>query len=90
MKCRFPRKIKEALLSMKIERAYTKDKILELYINEIYLGSSAPMELPPPPLSHFDKSVSELTIEEAGSSSSAPQGALTLCIRSASATARPS
>ena len=37
----FNRKIKEALLSMKIERAYTKDKILELYLNEIYLGFSA-------------------------------------------------
>src|SRR6185437_7868942 len=32
------RKIKEALLAMRIERAYSKDKILELYLNEIYLG----------------------------------------------------
>ena len=35
----FTRKIKEALLAMKIERTYSKDKILELYLNEIYLGS---------------------------------------------------
>src|SRR5215510_3006517 len=31
------RKIKEAILSIRIERAYSKDKILELYLNEIYL-----------------------------------------------------
>src|ERR1700686_1441585 len=34
----FTRNIKEALLALKIERTYTKDKILELYLNEIYLG----------------------------------------------------
>jgi len=37
----FARKIKEALLAMRIERTYSKDKILELYLNEIYLGSGA-------------------------------------------------
>src|SRR5664280_2341452 len=37
----FTRKIKEALLAMRIERAYSKDKILELYLNEIYLGLGA-------------------------------------------------
>src|SRR5579872_3527662 len=37
----FDRKIKEALLAMRIERAYSKDKILELYLNEIYLGLGA-------------------------------------------------
>src|SRR5215831_11402157 len=35
------RKIKEALLALKIERTYSKDRILELYLNEIYLGFSA-------------------------------------------------
>src|SRR5215208_4410162 len=35
------RKIKEALLAMRIERAYSKDRILELYLNEIYLGLGA-------------------------------------------------
>ena len=34
----FERKIKEALLALKIERTYSKEKILELYLNEIYLG----------------------------------------------------
>src|SRR4051812_50101584 len=37
----FARKIKEALLAMRIERAYSKDKILELYLNEIYPGLGA-------------------------------------------------
>ena len=36
----FDRKIKEAILSIRIESAYSKDKILELYLNEIYLGAS--------------------------------------------------
>src|SRR5499433_1737798 len=35
------RKIKEALLAMKIERTFSKEKILELYLNEIYLGIGA-------------------------------------------------
>src|SRR5262245_57415065 len=37
----FARKIKEALLAMKIERTFSKEKILELYLNEIYLGIGA-------------------------------------------------
>ena len=36
-----PRKIKEAILAFQIERRYTKDEILELYLNQIYLGSGA-------------------------------------------------
>ena len=34
----FERKIREALLAFRIEAAYSKDKILELYLNEIFLG----------------------------------------------------
>ncbi|ARQ01997.1 penicillin-binding protein 1A [Pseudorhodoplanes sinuspersici] len=60
----FTRKIKEALLAMKIERAYTKDKILELYLNEIYLGFSA-YGVAAASLLYFDKSVHELTVAEA-------------------------
>src|SRR5262249_4957363 len=37
----YSRKIKEALLAMKIERTFSKEKILELYLNEIYLGMGA-------------------------------------------------
>jgi penicillin-binding protein 1A len=60
----FTRKIKEALLAMRIEKAYSKDKILELYLNEIYLGSGA-YGIAAASLVYFDKSVNELTIAEA-------------------------
>ena len=60
----FTRKIKEALLAMRIERAYSKDKILELYLNEIYLGLGA-YGVAAASLVYFDKSVNELTIAEA-------------------------
>jgi penicillin-binding protein 1A len=58
------RKIKEALLAIRIERAYSKDKILELYLNEIYLGLGA-YGIAAASLIYFDKSVHELTTEEA-------------------------
>ncbi|MGO4716157.1 penicillin-binding protein 1A [Bradyrhizobium sp. 2TAF24] len=60
----FTRKIKEALLAMRIERAYSKDKILELYLNEIYLGMGA-YGVAAASLVYFDKSVNELTVAEA-------------------------
>jgi penicillin-binding protein 1A len=58
------RKVKEALLALKIERTYSKDKILELYLNEIYLGLGA-YGIAAASLTYFDKSVNELTIPEA-------------------------
>jgi penicillin-binding protein 1A len=58
------RKIKEALLALRIERTYSKDKILELYLNEIYLGLSA-YGVAAASLLYFDKSVHELTPAEA-------------------------
>src|SRR5262249_29783784 len=60
----FARKIKEALLAMKIERAFSKEKILELYLNEIYLGMGA-YGVAAASLLYFDKSVHELSIAEA-------------------------
>src|SRR6202790_3096832 len=57
------RKIKEALLSMKIERAFSKEKILELYLNEIYLGMGA-YGVAAASLLYFDKSVHELSVAE--------------------------
>jgi penicillin-binding protein 1A len=60
----FTRKIKEALLAMRIERAYSKDKILELYLNEIYLGLGA-YGVAAASLVYFDKSVNDLTVAEA-------------------------
>jgi penicillin-binding protein 1A len=60
----FDRKIKEALLAMRIERAYSKDKILELYLNHIYLGLGA-YGIAAASLVYFDKPVNELTVAEA-------------------------
>src|SRR5437867_5696999 len=60
----FARKIKEALLAMKIERAFSKERILELYLNEIYLGVGA-YGVAAASLLYFDKSVHELSIAEA-------------------------
>jgi penicillin-binding protein 1A len=60
----FDRKVKEALLAMRIERAYSKQKILELYLNEIYLGMGA-YGIAAASLLYFDKSVDQLTIAEA-------------------------
>src|SRR6195952_1036618 len=68
----FTRKIKEALLAMRIERAYSKDKILELYLNEIYLGLGA-YGVAAASLVYFDKSVNELTVAEASYLASLPK-----------------
>jgi penicillin-binding protein 1A len=60
----FERKIKEALLALRIERALSKDRILELYLNEIYLGGGA-YGVAAAALNYFNKSLDELTVEEA-------------------------
>src|SRR3954468_16678674 len=67
------RKIKEALLSMKIERTFSKEKILELYLNEIYLGIGA-YGVAAASLLYFDKSVHELTVPEAAYLAALPKG----------------
>ena len=59
----FERKIREALLAFRIESAYSKEKILELYLNEIYLGLGN-YGVAAAALNYFDKSVSELTVSE--------------------------
>jgi penicillin-binding protein 1A len=58
------RKIKEAILAIRIERAYPKDKILELYLNEIYLGMNS-YGVAAAGLTYFNKELKDLTIEEA-------------------------
>jgi penicillin-binding protein 1A len=71
------RKIKEALLAVRIERAYSKDKILELYLNEIYLGLGA-YGIAAASLIYFDKSVHELTLEEAAYLAALPKAPTSL------------
>src|SRR3712207_4299789 len=60
----YERKIKEALLALRIEQAYSKDKIFELYLNEIYLGLGS-YGIAAAALNYFDKPVNQLTIGEA-------------------------
>ena len=58
------RKIKEAILAFRIERALSKKRILELYLNQIYLGQGA-YGIASASLEYFDKSISELNYGEA-------------------------
>ena len=57
------RKIKEALLTRKIEQTYTKDHILELYLNEIYLGQGS-YGVASAVLNYFDKNLNDLSVAE--------------------------
>ena len=57
------RKIKEAILAFRIERALSKERILELYLNQIYLGSGA-YGVAAASLEYFDKSIKELNYVE--------------------------
>lgn len=67
------RKIKEAILSFRIEQAYSKDKILELYLNEIFFGLNS-YGIAGAALTYFNKSVTELTVAEAAYLASLPKG----------------
>jgi penicillin-binding protein 1A len=58
------RKVKEAILAFRIEEAFSKDRILELYLNEIYLGGGS-YGVTAAALDYFNKSLDELTIAEA-------------------------
>ncbi len=57
------RKIKEAILAFRIERALSKERILELYLNQIYLGEGA-YGIASASLIYFDKSISDLNYAE--------------------------
>ena len=58
------RKIKEVILAFRIERALSKERILELYLNQIYLGSGA-YGVAAASLEYFDKSIKDLNYAEA-------------------------
>ena len=60
----FKRKIKEAILAFRIERAYSKKRILELYLNQIYLGQGT-YGIAAASLEYFDKSIKELNYQDA-------------------------
>jgi penicillin-binding protein 1A len=59
----FDRKIREAILAMRLEQAFSKDHILELYMNEIYLGLGS-YGVAAAAMNYFNKSLDELTVSE--------------------------
>ena len=73
----FERKIREALLAFRIEAAYSKDKILELYLNQIFLGLNS-YGVAAAALNYYGKSLHELTISEAAYLAALPKAPSTL------------
>jgi penicillin-binding protein 1A len=69
----YSRKLKEILLAFRIEEAFSKDKILELYLNEIYFGMGN-YGIAAAALNYFDKSVHELSLPEAAYLAALPKG----------------
>jgi penicillin-binding protein 1A len=66
------RKAKEAILAIRIERAYTKERILDLYLNQIYLGAGS-YGVAAAGLRYFGKELHELQIHEAAYLASLPK-----------------
>lgn len=69
----YKRKIKEALLALRMEQAFTKEHILELYLNEIYLGNRS-YGVAAAAMNYFGKALDELTLEEAAYLAALPKG----------------
>jgi penicillin-binding protein 1A len=67
------RKLKEALIVQRIETSFTKDQILELYLNEIFLGLNS-YGIAAAALNYFGKSLDELTIDEMAYLAALPKG----------------
>jgi penicillin-binding protein 1A len=67
------RKVQEMVLARRMERAFTKDQILELYLNEIYLGNRA-YGVAAAALNYFDKSLDELELHEIAYLAALPKG----------------
>jgi penicillin-binding protein 1A len=74
----YERKIREALIALRIESTFSKDKILELYLNEIFLGTLSPGRnlhgIAAAALDYFGKSIHELTLAEAAYIAALPKG----------------
>ncbi|HRX37782.1 MAG TPA: transglycosylase domain-containing protein, partial [Aestuariivirga sp.] len=67
------RKLKEALLVQRIEQAFTKDQIIELYLNEIFLGLNS-YGVAAASLNYFGKSLDQLNLEEMAYLAALPKG----------------
>ena len=70
---KFTRKIKEAILSIRIEETLSKDRILELYLNQIYLGAQS-YGVAAAAMNYFNKSLDELTLSETAFLAALPKG----------------
>ena len=70
---KFSRKIREAILAIRIDATYPKDKILELYLNEIYLGENC-YGVAAASLNYFGKSLDELDVAEVAFLAALPKG----------------
>ncbi len=70
---KFSRKIREAILAIRIDATYPKDKILELYLNEIYLGEHS-YGVAAAALNYFGKSLDELDVSEVAFLAALPKG----------------
>lgn len=69
----YVRKVKEAILANRMNKAFTKDHILELYLNEIYLGNRS-YGVAAAALNYFDKSLDDLSLEEIAYLAALPKG----------------
>ncbi len=67
------RKLREAIIVQRIEKAYTKDKIMELYLNEIFLGLNS-YGIAAASLNYFGKSLNDLTLDEMAYLAALPKG----------------
>jgi 1A family penicillin-binding protein len=68
----FSRKVREAVLAVELNRRYPKDKILEIYLNQIYYGNLA-YGIEAASQTYFDKPAGELTLAEASLLAGLPQ-----------------
>jgi penicillin-binding protein 1A len=67
------RKLREALLALRIERRLTKDRILEIYLNEVYLGCRS-HGVAEAAMNYFGKPVTDLSVEQAAFLGGLPKG----------------
>jgi penicillin-binding protein 1A len=68
----FSRKVKEALLALELEKRYSKDRLLELYLNQVYMGHGA-YGVEAAARMYFGKSVQDLTLPEAAMLAALPR-----------------
>src|SRR5256885_280419 len=70
---KFSRKIREMVLAMRIDNAFSKDQILELYLNEIFLGENS-YGVAAAATNYFGKSLDELTLSQTAFLAGLPKG----------------